>query len=256
MRVSLLGAALLISLAAVGCGGTNVDINQNGGGHALVSWGKPAGGNPKGVVILLHGGGWQPSRDGYEAEMPTAAQLQQLGYATVVIGYDAGATGFQEIRRVYSQVRRRYHGLPTCVHGFSAGGNLGLMLAAREPGINCVLGIAAPTDLTALRQQGGTEAHDLAARAFGEDQLSNWSPVHYAGQIKAKVLLIAAQDDPVVPIAQAREFAHALPRTQVDVIPAGSTPLVWLHGAKVNPEAAQAAIQQGFTFLTQELNGG
>src|SRR4051794_7245807 len=227
MRVSLLGAALLISLAAIGCGGTDVDINQNGGGHALVSWGKPAGGNPKGVVILLHGGGWQPSQPAYEAEMPTAAQLQRLGYATVVIGYDEGAAGFQEIRRVYSQVGRRYPGLPVCVHGYSAGANLGLMLAAREPDLTCVLGLAAPTDLTTLKQQGDTEAYDLAVKAFGEGQLADWSPVNDARRINAKVLLIAAQTDPTVPVEQSREFAQALPGTQLDVIPAGSTPVSW-----------------------------
>jgi dipeptidyl aminopeptidase/acylaminoacyl peptidase len=141
------------------------------------------------------------------------------------------------------------------VHGYSAGANLGLMLAAREPDLTCVLGLAAPTDLTTLKQQGGTEAYDLAVTAFGEGQLADWSPVKVAGSIKAKVLLIAAQTDPTVPVEQSREFAQALPGTELDVVPAGSTSVPWLHGAKVNPASAQAAIQQGFTFLTQELNG-
>ena len=254
MRVSLLGAALLISLAGIGCGGNDVGIHANGG-QPLVKWGKPAGGDTKGVVILLHGGGWQPNRAAYESEMPTAAQLQRLGYATVVIGYGEGATGFRQIRNVYSQVHRRYRGLPVCVHGFSAGGNLGLMLAARERGITCVLGIAAPTDLTTLKGQGGGEASDLATAAFGQDQLGDWSPVRYAGRISSKVMLIAGAADPVVPLQQAREFAQAEPGTQLDVIPAGSAPLDWLHGAKVDPAAAQAAIQRGFVFLTQELGG-
>jgi dipeptidyl aminopeptidase/acylaminoacyl peptidase len=255
MRVWLLGATLLISLAAIGCGGNSVDIHTNGG-KPLLTWGKPAGGEPKGVLILLHGGGWQPSRDAYESEMPTAAQFQKLGYATVVIGYGEGATGFRQIEDVYSQVRRRYPGLPVCVHGFSAGGNLGLMLASRERGITCVLGIAAPTDLTTIKRQGGGEAYDLAVAAFGQNRLSAWSPVKYADRIHARVLLLTGETDPVVPAAQAREFARAVPGTQVDVVPAGSAPLVWLHGAKVDPVAAQAAAHRGFTFLVQELNGG
>lgn len=254
MRASLVAATLLISLAAIGCGGNNVDIHTNGD-QPLVKWGKPAGGDPKGVVMLLHGGGWQPSRDAYESEMPTAAQFQKLGYETVVIGYSEGATGFRQIENVYSQVRRRYPGLRVCVHGFSAGGNLGLMLAARERGIACVLGIAAPTDLTTIKSQGGDEAHDLAVAAFGQNRLSAWSPVKFAGRIDAKVLLLTGESDPVVPAAQAREFAQAVPGTQVDTVPAGSVPLVWLHGAKVDPVAAQAAAQRGFTFLVQELNG-
>lgn len=250
----MLGATLLISLAAIGCGGTSVDINANGA-KPLVKWGKPSGGTPKGVVMLLHGGGWQPNRAAYESEMPTAAQLQKLGYATVVIGYGEGATGFRQIQSVYSHVRHRYPGLPVCVHGFSAGGNLGLMLAARERDITCVLGISAPTDLTTIKSQGGGEAYNLAVDAFGQSRLRDWSPVKHAGSINAKVMLLAGASDPVVPAAQAREFARAVPGTQVDVIPAGSAPVVWLHGAKVDPAAAQAAIQRGFTFLTQELNG-
>ena len=151
--VLILAAALMMTLAVIGCGGTSVDVNN--GGDALVKWGKPAGGQePKGVVMLLPGGGWQPNPTAYRSEMPTAAQLQQLGLATVVVGYGEGATGFREVRQVYLQARKRYPGVPVGAHGESAGGNLALMLAAREPGLTCVIGLAAPTDLTALKAQG------------------------------------------------------------------------------------------------------
>jgi alpha-beta hydrolase superfamily lysophospholipase len=256
-RLRVWSAALLTPLAALallGCGGQDVGIHAKSDSKPLVKWGAPSG-SPKGVVILLHGGGWQPSLAAYQGEMPTAATLQRLGYATVVIGYDEGATGFREIKQVYSKVRQRYPDLPVCVHGFSAGGNLGLMLAAREPGIDCVLALAAPTDLPALKDQGAGETYDLAVNAFGEDQLANWSPVHDADRINAKVLLINAQSDPVVPVEQAREFVKARPDTELVVIPSGSAPLDWLHGAEVNPGQAQAAVQQGFTFITQALNG-
>ena len=173
----------------------------------------------------------------------------------MVVGYDEGATGFREIKQVYSKVRQRYPDLPVCVHGFSAGGNLGLMLAAREQGIDCVLALAAPTDLPALKDQGAGETYDLAVDAFGEDQLADWSPVRDAKRIDAQVLLINAQSDPVVPVAQAREFVKARPGTQLVVIPPGSAPLDWLHGAEVNPAQAQAAVQQGFVFLSESLNG-
>jgi acetyl esterase/lipase len=256
MRAALLAAVLLIAVAAIGCGGNDVDIDSNGS-KPIVKWGNPAGDeSPKGVVMLLHGGGWQPSRSAFESELPTAELLQQQGYATVVVGYNAGAQGFQEIKGVYSKARKRYPGLSICVHGTSAGANLGLMLAAREPDLSCVLAIAAPTDLTTLKEQGGTEAYDLAKDAFGEDQLGKWSPVRYADRIDARVLLLNGQSDPVVPVEQAREFARARPETEVDVIPNGSTPLSWLHGATVDAAAGQAAIQRGYEFIVEGLSGG
>lgn len=245
---------LFLALAIAGCGGQGGDLNTNGS-KALVKWGRPAGGSPKGVVMLIHGGGWQPNRNAYESEMPTAAQFQRFGYATVVIGYDAGARGFQQIKQVYSEARRRYPGLPICAHGISAGGNLALMLAVREPTLTCVLGIATPTDLTTLKDQGGREAYDLAVKAFGQDQLGNWSPVRYANRIKAKVLLLGGQNDSVVPIEQSREFVRARPETQLLVLPPGSAPVVWLHGATASPQAVRSAVTRGFSFIAQALNG-
>lgn len=122
MRALLLGAALPISLAAIGCGGTGGDMHTSGG-QALVKWGKPADGTPKGVVILLHGGGWQPNPSAYPGELTLAGMMQKRGYATAVISYDAGAQGFQEIEGDYKQAQRRYPGVPICAHGISAGGH-------------------------------------------------------------------------------------------------------------------------------------
>jgi pimeloyl-ACP methyl ester carboxylesterase len=246
-------ALLLIALTAIGCGGEDLDINPSGPKPALLKWGKPSDGKPQGVVILLHGGGFQPNRFAYEAEMPLAAAIQDRGFATVVIGYDAGETGYEEIEGIYEKARKRYKGLPVCVHGISAGGTLGLILAANEPDLSCMVGLVTPTDLTTLQQQGADQVYDLAVAAFGEDELAKWSPVRYADQIKAKVLLIPAQTDPVVPIAQAREFVRARPATELSVIPPGPTPVDWLHGADTTAAGAQQAVERGFDFIEQEI---
>jgi alpha-beta hydrolase superfamily lysophospholipase len=246
--------ALIITLAVVGCGGTDVDLNPSGP-RPDVKWGKPSDGKPRGLVILLHGGGWQPNHFAYKGEFPLAAALRKRGYATVVIGYDEGATGFREIEQVYSQARNRFHGLPICVHGISAGGTLALMLAAREPDVTCVVGLVTPTDLSTLKAQGGDEAHDLAVDAFGEGQLAAWSPARYADRITAKVLLLPAQTDPVVPIAQAHEFVRRRPATQLFVIPAGPVAVDWLHGAKATTSGAQQAVERGFDFIERSTGG-
>jgi acetyl esterase/lipase len=256
-----LALAVTFSLGVVGCGATTVQTQPsvnppNPSTKPVVKWANPAGTNPAGVVILIHGGGWKANHDAYEAEMPLAAALQQQGYATVVVGYNAGADGFQEIEQVYSQAKKRYPGLPICADGISAGGHLALMLAAREPDLTCVVGLVTPTDLTTLPEQGGTEAYGLAVAAFGGDQLAKWSPVRYADKIKAKVLLMLAQTDPVVPLEQGREFVKADPRAQLYVIPAGPTPVEWLHGATTTAAAAQEAIDRGFAFIGQATSGG
>ncbi len=244
------------AVAVAGCGGTSVDINPRGP-QARVKWGTPPDKKkPDGVVILLHGGGWQPNRFAYEDEMPLAASLRKQGHATVVVGYDAGAKGFQEIENVYAKVRKRYPGMPICVHGISAGGNLALMLAAREPDIRCVVSLLGPTDLTTLKDQGGKMASDLAVTAFGQDGLADFSPVRFANQIRAHVLGIYAQTDPVVPIAQAHELVRARPQTELFVIPPGSTPVDWLHNARVTPEGAQEAVTRGLAFIRQQLREG
>jgi acetyl esterase/lipase len=256
IRASSVAVALLVALAVSACGGQDVDISQGTPKPAEVKWSGPAGNQePQGVVILLHGGGFQRNHFAYEAEMPLAEDLQDRGFATVVIGYDAGEEGFREIEGVYAKARKRFKGLPICVHGISAGGTYALLLAAQEPSLRCVVGLVAPTDLTTLKEQGSGQVHDLAVTAFGESELADWSPVRVADRIRAKVLLIAAQTDPVVPIQQAREFERARPATQLFVIPAGPVPVDWLHGADVTATGAQEAVERGFDFIEQSSGG-
>jgi alpha-beta hydrolase superfamily lysophospholipase len=256
MRGPLIVVALLIALAVAGCGGKELDINTSNPKPNQVKWSEPAGNEePKGVVILLHGGGWQPNPLAYEAEMPLAEVLQKRGFATVVVGYGEGERGFREVEGIYEKVKKRYPKLPVCVHGISAGGTLGLMLAAQESGLTCVVGLVTPTDLTTIEDQGGRTVHDLAVTAFGADALSEWSPALVANQIRAQVLLLPAQTDPVVPIEQAREFVQKRPSTELYVIPDGPTPVDYLHGADTTPSGAKAAIERGFSFIEQSAGG-
>jgi dipeptidyl aminopeptidase/acylaminoacyl peptidase len=257
MRLRALVVGLLAAVVATGCGGPDIDIDDMGGGpKAAVRWAKPKGGDPDAVVILLHGGGWQPNESAFQGEMPLAAELRNRGYATVVVGYDEGARGFREIERVYSQAQRRYPRLPICAHGISAGGHLALMLATREPDLTCVVDLVGPTDLTTLEEQGGDEVHDLAVTAFGEAELEKWSPARYAGQINAEVLMILSETDPIIPVEQGEEFARALPGAELVVLPAGPTEVPWLHGASVTPESEARAVNEGFKFIAEATRDG
>jgi acetyl esterase/lipase len=246
---------LAILCVAAGCGGEEDDGGSDDAdiGGAQVSWGEPAGGDPAALVMLIHGGGWQPSEPGYEEQKANAATFQREGYATVAIAYDEGAQGFRQIVDVYKEARERYPDLPICASGISAGGNLSLMLAAREPELACVLALSAPTDLISLAEQDpeGDEAYQAAVTAFGEDQLATFSPVRFANRIKAKVLLVDAAADPIVPADQGRELAHALPGAQLLVLPPGPVHAKWAHYGGVQPDAQNIVLERDFAFLKE-----
>jgi acetyl esterase/lipase len=247
--------ALLILCAVAGCGEGD-DDGDGGPGAARVSWGAPS--DPKAVVMLIHGGGWQPSDSGYEEQKANAENFQDQGYATVAIGYDEGATGFRQVVDVYREARRRYPDLPICASGISAGGNLALMLATRESDLTCVVALAAPTDLTSLAEQDpeGDEAYQAAVKAFGKDQLAKFSPVRYADRIKAKVLLILSESDPVDPVDQGQELARVLPGLQLLVLPPGPISVPFAHYGGVQPDAQEIVVQRVFEFLDEETQTG
>jgi dipeptidyl aminopeptidase/acylaminoacyl peptidase len=260
VRISLVAAALVAGLVVAGCGGsgnkqqTNVQFQGAAVGGARVSVGDPAGGgSPSGVVLLIHGGGWQRSDAEYASLKANAKNFQAQGYATVTIGYDTGAKGFQQVVDVYKQARKKYPGVPICASGISAGGHLALMLATREPDLTCVVTLVAPTDLTTLARQdpNGQEAYNAAVTAFGADQLAKFSPVRYADKIKAKVLMIEAQTDPIDPVAQGHELARALPGSELLVLPPGPVIAAWAHSAGVQPDAQNIVIKREFDFLRQ-----
>jgi acetyl esterase/lipase len=259
-RIASLVAIAAIALAAAGCGGSDDDgllneradragkppADRTGPDTPLIDWSEPAG-NPVGLVMLLHGGGWQPSLAGYESQRQFALALQGGGYATVVIGYSAGAEGLREVEDVYSQARERYPNLPICAFGTSAGGHLSLMLATREPDLDCVIDLVGPTDLTTLDDQGSAYGHQIAVEAFGEDALPKFSPVRYADRIRARVLMVLAETDPVVPVEQGRVLVDALPGAELFVLPEG--PVSWLHDSTVTQAAIDEANQRQEEFL-------
>jgi acetyl esterase/lipase len=252
----VVAAALLILCATAGCGGENDDGTGSVDG-ARVSWGEPSGGNPRAVVMLIHGGGWQPSDSGYEKQKANAGVLQSQGYATVAIGYDEGARGFRQVVDVYRAARERYPNLPVCATGISAGGNLSLMLATREPELDCVVAVSAPTDLITLAKQDaqGDEVYQAAIEAFGPDQLAMFSPVRYADKIQAKVLLVNAETDPLVPAEQGRELARSLPGAQLLVLPPGPVRAEWAHWGGVQPNAQNVVLKREFEFLESATQG-
>jgi acetyl esterase/lipase len=227
---ALLGAALLVLFA--GCGGSSSSTSSNHplGPQPRAVWGGPSGGaKPKALIILVHGGGWKGiDPTAFNTTLDIAKLIQRLGFETLTVDYRGGAEGIADVDSFYRQARRRVgpH-LPICAYGASAGGHISLMLAVQNPDLNCVIDLAGPSDLPALaHDHGGRSAYQIALQAFGRSPLAALSPALHAGSIKAKLLLVYAANDPLVPVAQGREMARADPRAQLIVLPPGSAGFV------------------------------
>jgi len=152
-------------------------------------------GQPRGVVLVLHSGGWD-SGDGdkWLADVrPAARRMNRRGWIAVNYSYAAGSASLRDVRAEFRRIRRRWPRLPVCAYGESSGGHLALMLAARYRTLACAITMGAPTDLFTLR--GG--------RWLG--MFPHASPARLPLRAR-RVLLAHLTLDWVIPVAQARDY--------------------------------------------------
>ena len=122
------------------------------------------------------------------------------------------------------------------------------MIAALRPDVACVIARAAPTDGETLGDQDATDPATgtpsrLApqrleigmAQAFGKRAVRRFSPTTYASSLGARLLLVSAANDTIVPPAQATELADAVkaarPGAQVRTLMLAPGPRAWVHGS-------------------------
>jgi acetyl esterase/lipase len=249
-RVRLALGAVVLALAL--CGHAP-PAAANGPVPPRLAWGEPDRRDPSALVILLHGGGWKANPNGFEVQAQIAKAVQRWGYATAAVGYSGGVQGLREIVAVYETARRRYPGIPVCAVGDSSGGHLALMLAARKPSLDCAVDRVGPTNLASLAAQGATVAHEAAVDAFGAGGLERFSPVRYAARIEANVLMILAENDPVIPVAQGSELMSVLPSAELVVLPPGQA--TWFHGSSVTEPALERAKRLPLLFVRKVALG-
>jgi acetyl esterase/lipase len=260
--VTALAAGILGAGVASGCGSSSHTKSRPTvqSPNLPAVWGKPAGGVHRRVLLLvIHGGGWKGlDTASFDSEVATARFFQRLGYETLTFNYRGGAQSIQDAEMFYRLARKRVGPrFPICALGPSAGGHISLMLAVREPDLACVIDLAGPTDLVSLvKQRGGAEGPALAVRAFGRSNLAAYSPALHAGSIRAKVMMVYAQNDPVVPVAQGEEMARALPGSKLFVLPPG--PVTFVHslgGPRTRTGVSAAAYDRawaaGSSFLAE-----
>lgn len=181
------------------------------------------GGVERGTVVLLHGGAWSTSG---RAVMRTVAgparRFRREGWRTVNADYGSGAGGLRDVLRVVDAQLAR--GGPVCLYGESAGGHWALLAATRRPGVDCVIALAAPTELE--RVPDGSTLGILATATFG-DRRAALSPARSASTIRARVLLGYGLTDTVVPLPQGLQMRLLTPRASLVVLPRGDRE--WLH---------------------------
>jgi acetyl esterase/lipase len=189
----------------------------------------PSGKGPHGLVISIHGGYWRAKYD-LEYMGHLCAALTAKGVATANLEYrrvgNAGGgwpgtfadarAGFQFLlqnSRQYALDLRR-----VVVIGHSAGGQLGLCLAAHETGVKAVISLAGVVDLQ--------RAHSLHLSNDAVVEFLGGTPAEVADHyreadpmklgIGARQWLVHGADDDIVPPAFSRDYVGAKQKMKED----------------------------------------
>jgi acetyl esterase/lipase len=221
------GAALLSAVAMSGpVPGVVAEADA-----ALYSEYTPPAGAQKGVVLLMHGGGWSTKSVGKKAVdnpyvQKQAAFVRSAGYASLNIDYRPGRKGILDVVGSYNKARMLARGGAVCVWGSSAGAHEALMLdevPLVKP--DCIITEGAPVDLTQLRgptRQLALDAFALKKKgAKAENALWHWSPARRLSSINARLLVGHAQADTAVNVSQA-DILRRVPGADVQTLNPGT----------------------------------
>ncbi len=178
---------------------------------------------PHPAVILLHG--WLPAGSHGAAYVSAAAYgLQQKGYTALALSMrgwrpsggrdDCGGRQTDDILAALDWLAQRPEVEPRAMAllGYSQGGQVALLAAARAAGLGAVVAYAAPTELA--RWQETTDVAgivDYVDRVCSAGEgLGPRSPVHAAASITSPVLLVHGQRDTRVPVEQSLLMQKAM----------------------------------------------
>ncbi|GAB3423026.1 S9 family peptidase [Flindersiella endophytica] len=237
--------------------------------HALVA--RPHENGPAPTVVMLHGGpgGW--TDDGFSA---TRATLVDAGYCVIHVNYrgssgygaawrdaDREAPGLIELEDIGAvrdwAVEAGIADPARCViGGYSWGGYLTLLGLGIQPS-KWAAGLAMVPigDMVALYEDEMQAVREHDRALFGgtpEELPEKWarsSPITYAEQVRAPVLVVAGRNDVRCPIRQVENFLAVLDKTgavyEADIFDAGHFSLV------VDEQIRQHALQ--LDFLARHL---
>lgn len=184
---------------------------------------------PTATVVMVPGSGFNGARAANAARMSfKIASWRTWGFRTKVAPYRAGKAGYLDVLRAVRSARRSAPALPVCVYGESSGATFALLLAARTPGVDCVIALAAPTDQETLARASARRARHLGAtmwpRRFGPaDADDAWEPydVWGARAVAVPTLLAYSAGDDVVPPQQGELLATVAPQAELRLLRSG-----------------------------------
>lgn len=210
---------------------------------------------PKGVVLIVHGGGWKETSDADIALMrPVAKAFNDAGWSTRIQAQHGGLQSYADVINGVASLKKSYGSTPLCIYGESSGGHLALLTAAAMGDhVRCVIAEAAPTWLNAPGDTGGHQyVRGLAISAFTESALGVFSPLTYAAQTRAQILMVSAENDPLIAPWQAQMYAARKPGTKTVLLPPGD--VRWIH-SDVSPAALRSAGKRVLSFLAGNAAG-
>lgn len=204
-------------------------VAYGGDGNQFLDLRLPSGKGPHGLTICIHGGYWRAKYDlGYMGHL--CAALTARGIATANLEYrrvgNAGGgwpATFADVRagcQFLLQNARKYEfdARRVVVMGHSAGGQLGLCLAAHETGVKAVVSLAAVVDLQqayALHLSNDAVVEFLGGTpAEVADHYREAEPMKLA--ISARQWLVHGAEDDVVPPAFSRDYVATKQKMKED----------------------------------------
>jgi acetyl esterase/lipase len=233
-----------------------------------VPTGAYAGQPTRGIMLIIHGGAWVATGAGVVKSMrPDADRWRARGWTTVNFSYRACGQSAADVLWFYDRTRAAVGAaMKMCALGTSAGGHLALLLGSFRPDLYCAVSQAGPTDLNKIKDEvaydpasglhnqtsGGRWVHNLGAAAFGEENLTWFSPaaLAYGSLSRVRVLQAFSADDQLVPYAQAADLANAMratnPAAYVDDLQLAIGGVAFAHGA-----VTQAALDDFHSHETQ-----
>jgi acetyl esterase/lipase len=211
-----------------------------------------AGLAPKGIMLVINGGGWFMNGSGsVEYMRPDADRWRSRGWETLNLTYRPCGNSFVDVRWFYDRARQLWGStLPYCAMGGSAGGHLALELAAARSSLACVDNESGPTDALSLTSQtaynvagpqhsGPNWVYNMMTAAWGQENLVWVSPALFS--VKARVLMGVGATDPYIPWAQATELKGKMlaadANAYVDIAQLAAGTVAWVH-----TNVSQAAI--------------
>ncbi|MEJ2443838.1 MAG: prolyl oligopeptidase family serine peptidase [Exilibacterium sp.] len=189
-------------------------------------------GDSNGVLIVMPHGGPIGIRD-YDFYSPEVQYLASRGYSILSVNF-RGSSGFgkrfqktgvgqfgkiieQDITRAVGHVSEKYDFKYKCTMGTSYGGYSAVMLAIEHPlDYQCIIGMFGVYDLPLLFNASNLKLQEdyqkRISRVVGEldDSLKDVSPFYLADRIKAPLLLIAGDQDPIADIEQTNRLKYRL----------------------------------------------